>query len=114
LRIFDRWGGLAFERVDALPNIPEHGWDGKANGEPINPGVFVWVAEVVYTDGKTETLTGDVTLLRYKNKEQGTKSREQGTRDKEVLSGISYSFSQIANTQVKVGSCLPSELPYHA
>lgn len=64
LRIYDRWGGLVFESVDLLPNVPSDGWDGKANEVDINPGVFVWVAEVIYADGKTETLYGDVTLVR--------------------------------------------------
>lgn len=64
MRIYDRWGGLVFERIGLLPNVPTDGWDGKANEEDINPGVFVWVAEVIYADGKTETLYGDVTLLR--------------------------------------------------
>ncbi len=64
LRVYDRWGGLAFQKVDALPNVPEQGWDGRVKEEPINPGVFVWVAEVVYMDGKTETFYGDVTLMR--------------------------------------------------
>jgi len=64
LRIYDRWGGLVFERMGLLPNQPADGWDGQASGDDINPGVFVWVAEVVYADGKTETLYGDVTLLR--------------------------------------------------
>ena len=64
MRIYDRWGGLVFERIGPLPNVPSDGWDGKANEEDINPGVFVWVAEVIYADGKTETLYGDVTLVR--------------------------------------------------
>jgi gliding motility-associated-like protein len=64
LQIYDRWGGLVYERVDALPNLPEQGWDGKARGDDINPGVFVYVAHLVHADGKEEVRTGDVTLVR--------------------------------------------------
>jgi gliding motility-associated-like protein len=64
LRIYDRWGGLVYEKVDAIPNVPSDGWDGRVKEELTNPGVFVCVAEVVYLDGKTETLYGDVTLMR--------------------------------------------------
>lgn len=64
LRIFDRWGELIFERIDLLPNIPEQGWDGRNRNEPINPGVFVYVAHVIHADGLEEVFTGDVTLIR--------------------------------------------------
>jgi len=64
LRIYDRWGGLVFEGIDLQPNRPEDGWDGNVKGEPINPAVFTWVAEIVFTDGKSTTLFGDVTLMR--------------------------------------------------
>lgn len=64
MRVFDRWGGLVFEGLERLPNRPEDGWDGKVNGESINPGVFAWVAEVVFADGRETTLYGDLTLMR--------------------------------------------------
>ncbi len=64
LRIFDRWGGLVFEIFDFPPNLDEHGWDGTENGEQLMPGVFVWMTELIYTDGEIEVRSGDVTLLR--------------------------------------------------
>jgi gliding motility-associated-like protein len=64
LRIYDRWGGLVYEGVELTPNQPEDGWDGNVKGEPINPAVFTWVAEIVFTDGKSTTLYGDVTLMK--------------------------------------------------
>jgi gliding motility-associated-like protein len=64
LRVYDRWGGLVFERMGLLPNLPSDGWDGKVGGELLNPGVFAWVAEVEYADGLRQTLFGDVSLVR--------------------------------------------------
>lgn len=64
LRVYDRWGNLVFERAGFHPGQPEEGWDGTANGEPVNPGVFVWYAEVEMRDGRVLTRKGDVTVIR--------------------------------------------------
>ncbi len=63
LKIFDRWGGLAFQRNFFSPNLPELGWDGAVDGQPVNSGVFVFVAEVLLFDGSVEVVKGDVTVL---------------------------------------------------
>lgn len=65
-RIFDRWGQLVYERFDLLPNngIGSEGWDGTRNGEQMLPGVYVYVAEVEFADGKVVIYRGDVTLVR--------------------------------------------------
>jgi hypothetical protein len=64
LQIFDRWGSLLFANKDLKPNDPAAGWDGMDRGEPVNPGVFVWWAEVELIDGRKVQLHGDVTVLR--------------------------------------------------
>lgn len=64
LRIHDRWGELLFEKQHFEPNIYELGWDGSFRGEPMNPGVFVWYAEVEVLDGRVFFLKGDVTVVR--------------------------------------------------
>ncbi|MBC7774322.1 MAG: hypothetical protein H7246_02705 [Phycisphaerae bacterium] len=64
LRIFDRWGEQVFERFNFLPNVPALGWDGTYRGQPMNPGVFVWYAEVLLYDGRVVFLKGDVTVAR--------------------------------------------------
>ncbi len=63
-RIYNRWGEIVFELSDFFANAPELGWDGRFNGEFLNPGVFVYHAEVLYLDGRVELLKGDVTLMR--------------------------------------------------
>lgn len=64
LRVFDRWGEQVFERFGFLPNDPGLGWDGSYRGELLNPGVFVWYAELLLQDGRIMPLKGDVTLVR--------------------------------------------------
>ena len=64
LRIFDRWGELIFEAENLIPNQELSGWDGRFRGEPMNNGVFVYVAEVVFRDGFQQLYTGDITLVR--------------------------------------------------
>jgi gliding motility-associated-like protein len=64
LRIFDRWGNQVFEKLDMLPNIPDQGWDGKFNNEPMQPGVYAFSARLDYEDGVSEFIHGDITIVR--------------------------------------------------
>lgn len=65
-RVFNRWGSLVFERQGILPTDDKvaSGWDGTFNGTPLLPDVYVYVAEVVFEDGKVLLYRGDVTLIR--------------------------------------------------
>jgi gliding motility-associated-like protein len=64
MRIFSRTGSLVFERQDIMPNNNMMGWDGRFRGEELNPGIFVYYAEITFADGATEVFTGDVMLMR--------------------------------------------------
>jgi hypothetical protein len=64
LRVFDRWGETVFERAAFPPNNHQLGWDGRYRGKEMQPGVFVWYAEVEYLDGVVERISGDVTVVR--------------------------------------------------
>jgi hypothetical protein len=63
-RIFDRWGNQLFEATNFQPNDPGTGWDGAYRGDPVSPGVYVYVARVRFIDGAVEIYKGDVTVLR--------------------------------------------------
>ena len=63
-RIFNRWGALVFSISDFPPNDPLFGWDGTFDGEEVNPGVYVYVVEVEFFDGRTVMKTGDITVIR--------------------------------------------------
>ncbi len=62
--VYDRWGEILYENFNFPPSQPTLGWDGSLRGEPMNPGVFVYVAKVRFSDGSVELYTGDVTLIR--------------------------------------------------
>ncbi|MBI1226805.1 MAG: T9SS type B sorting domain-containing protein [Bacteroidetes bacterium] len=64
LKVFDRWGELMFERSDFPPNKESLGWDGKLDGRPLDPAVFIYRAELTFFDGRTEIYMGDVTLMK--------------------------------------------------
>ncbi|MCS6929031.1 MAG: choice-of-anchor L domain-containing protein [Saprospiraceae bacterium] len=63
LQIYDRWGNLVFRRENIQPNTPKHGWDGRFRGQPMNPAVFVWWAEVELTSGQVILMKGDLTIV---------------------------------------------------
>ncbi len=58
LQIFNRWGVLIFESHDI--NVP---WNGYYKNELCQQGVYVWLVEGKYQDGKPFKLVGNVTLL---------------------------------------------------
>lgn len=63
--VFSRWGETVYEFYDFTIDDPEFlGWDGKHQGETMNPAVFTWFAEIEYTDGVVRHYEGDVSLLR--------------------------------------------------
>lgn len=63
-RVVNRWGSLVHERTDFLPNDGLAAWDGQVNGQPANPSVFTWQAEILFKDGETEWMSGTVALVR--------------------------------------------------
>jgi hypothetical protein len=63
-RIFDRWGDMVFFKENFQPNDPRFGWDGNFEGQPMDPAVFVWLAEVEFVDGDWKVFYGDVVLMR--------------------------------------------------
>lgn len=63
-QIFDRWGDAIFEHRNFQPNDPATGWDGRAKGQVVNPGVFVYAAVVRFIDGEQVLFKGDVTVVR--------------------------------------------------
>ena len=62
--IHDRWGETVFRADNFQPNDPSFGWDGRFRGKPMNPGVFVYYAQIEFIDGTKIEYKGDLTLLR--------------------------------------------------
>lgn len=66
MRVFDRWGSLMYERNTFYPNNNDfaEGWDGKYRDKFVMPGVYVYVIEVKFLDGRVLLYRGDVTVIR--------------------------------------------------
>lgn len=59
LKIYNRWGNKVFESDDIT-----QGWDGKYKGKEQNTGVFVFVVQGTFLNGKSFDESGDVSLIR--------------------------------------------------
>ncbi|MBK8624917.1 MAG: gliding motility-associated C-terminal domain-containing protein [Saprospiraceae bacterium] len=64
MQIYDRWGNLLFLKENIDINNPNQGWNGVFNGQPVIPGVYVYLVQAVFKDGTTKTYNGDFTVLR--------------------------------------------------
>jgi gliding motility-associated-like protein len=62
--IFDRWGELVWRSENFTLHTFRDWWDGTFRGQPATQGVYVYVAEVAYSNGFVEILAGDVALVR--------------------------------------------------
>ena len=58
-KIFDRWGKIMFEST-----VRGFEWDGSNKGLDCNAGVYPYIMTVTYLDGTSETLSGNITLIR--------------------------------------------------
>ncbi|HNE28670.1 MAG TPA: gliding motility-associated C-terminal domain-containing protein, partial [Saprospiraceae bacterium] len=63
-QVYNRWGGLVFERRGAAPNDSGNGWDGTLRGKALPTDVYIWYAEIRLKNGEVLKKKGDVTLLR--------------------------------------------------
>ncbi len=63
LQIYDRWGNQVFRKENIQPNDEKYGWNGRFRGQPMNPAVFVWWAEVELASGQKIVMKGDVTIV---------------------------------------------------
>ncbi len=64
LKVYNRWGEVMYEHTDFLPNDLSVGWDGYFKGKKMNPGVFVYFAEIEFKDGFKTIYKGDVALRK--------------------------------------------------
>ncbi|MEO1713345.1 MAG: gliding motility-associated C-terminal domain-containing protein, partial [Bacteroidota bacterium] len=62
--VFNRWGEAVFNLQEFAPNDPANGWNGQFRGRELDPGVFVYWAEIELINGDTKLYKGDVTLVR--------------------------------------------------
>jgi gliding motility-associated-like protein len=58
-KIIDRWGKIIFESEDK-----KFQWDGSYKGQKCNNGVYAYFVDLSYSTGRSETLSGYITLIR--------------------------------------------------
>ncbi len=58
-KVFNRWGQLVFYTSDV-----DEGWDGNFKGKKEQSGAYVYLINVTYLDGKSDSRKGNVTLIR--------------------------------------------------
>ncbi len=63
LRIFDRWGALVYEAKDLAPNSSDRAWNGRYNGDLLPSGVYIYSAELVWINGTTSQIQGDISIV---------------------------------------------------
>ncbi len=65
LKIYDRWGELMYQEQNLNPSAANTvSWDGRFKGKRVNPGVYVYLVEVVFLDGRVILYRGAITLIR--------------------------------------------------
>jgi len=65
--IMDRWGNQIFLSEDFSPSDAANAgnyWDGNYGGAAVQPGVFMYIAEILLINGDLRTIAGDITLIR--------------------------------------------------
>ena len=63
-RVYDRWGGLIYEKQTGVSNQENTGWDGYAKGKKMPSGTYIWTANVSFDNGETIDFKGQTTLIR--------------------------------------------------
>ena len=63
-KVFNRWGSLMYARQNPTMYDDSDGWDGTYNGQLLQTGIYIWIAEIEFEDGEREVFKGDVALMR--------------------------------------------------
>jgi len=62
LNIYNRWGVMVYQQEN--PVAGQENWDGAFNNQMLPTGVYIYQMEIERVDGKRETLSGELLLLR--------------------------------------------------
>lgn len=63
VRIFDRWGGILYEKRNPGIDDRSSGWNGKVNGQLVAPGTYVYVVEMECSSGDRFVKKGTITVI---------------------------------------------------
>ncbi len=62
--VYDRTGVRLYYDQDIEVNTESKGWDGIFKGSPMPAGAYMWTAIADFVDGRSETFSGSVQLIR--------------------------------------------------
>ncbi len=62
--VYNRWGSKIFSTKSMTLNDPQFGWNGKIDNQDLNPGVYIWLAEIEFIDGKKNFYSDDITVVK--------------------------------------------------
>ncbi len=63
IQIYDRWGATIYDQKNLTPNAEGEGWNGFYRGKLMDRGVYVYVIELEFLDGRRKMVHGDVSLF---------------------------------------------------
>jgi gliding motility-associated-like protein len=63
-QVYDRWGNRVFMSNNIETNNEEAGWDGKFKTKKLDPGVYTYFAELIFSDADRRIVKGSVTLMK--------------------------------------------------
>ncbi len=63
-KVYDKWGNKVYSLENFQANDSNLGWNGLYRGKQLDPGIFVWMAEVLYIDDVVEVYSDNVSLIR--------------------------------------------------
>ena len=63
ITVFNRSGGIVFDKRDMQLNDESEGWDGTTRGKKAAPGVYVYIVNIQFSDGTSRSYQGDISLL---------------------------------------------------
>jgi len=64
MRVYNRWGQVVFETLNANIEDPARGWDGTYQGKMAEGAVYVYYIEFVCDTGELFARKGTITLIR--------------------------------------------------
>lgn len=62
--VFDRWGNLLYRRSNFQAGSPDPNWQDYFRGNRASPGIFTYLAKVVWKDGESNIFSGDIFLIK--------------------------------------------------
>ena len=64
LQVLDRWGQTVYQGQNITIGQESVGWNGTHKGKVLTSGVYVYMLEVVFIDGKSKKLHGDISIIK--------------------------------------------------